>query len=34
VEDQGYGKMEFWDEEGKAWIKSIKPKMPRFWSNK
>ena len=29
--DNGYSKAEFWDEEGRAWLRSIKPKMPLFW---
>ena len=32
VQDRGYEKVQFWDEEGKAWLKSIKPKMPLFWA--
>lgn len=31
VEDGGYDNLEWWSEEGKRWLKSIKPKMPLFW---
>lgn len=31
VEDNGYGRPELWDEEGQAWLKSMKPKIPLFW---
>lgn len=32
VEDKGYERIELWDEEGRAWLKSVKPKMPLFWA--
>lgn len=31
VEDGGYSNPEWWTDEGKRWIASIKPTMPLFW---
>jgi formylglycine-generating enzyme required for sulfatase activity len=31
VEEGGYSNPEWWTEEGKRWIASIKPSMPLFW---
>ena len=31
VEAGGYSRPEWWTEEGKRWLGSMKPKMPVFW---
>ena len=34
VQDKGYERPQLWDEEGKAWLKSTRVKMPLFWAQK
>ena len=31
VQDGAYENLEWWTDEGKRWLTSIKPKMPPFW---
>ena len=34
VLDGGYQKIDCWDREGQAWLKSVKAKHPLFWIKK